>query len=887
MSFITSVFNPKGQFMQIPTISNFSINNNFNLKSQKINPNYAMLADTVSFSGKNKTHFASKAEGVKYYQNIADEVNKSLEDDDELTAFELLGYDVEADFDTDKIIIKGDYKPYFEISSGKTSRMANISYEKVGIDQEKLLKNVEKIEGNRLFSDDFVPDDSFVIDSEVVYPPKVTQKLEPILEQRTEKAKAALQQGDNKTALEILGYNSTVDKKGNLRLTNGYSHKLLQPERHSYKTLKDYDIDENELLKNVTQINGVARFDADFTPDHYIKVEKLADGNNLPIVERLLKLNPQFIQRTADIKQALNDDDSFKALQIAGYDVTQNSDGNITINGDYASKLSQVECGINRGIEYSELGINEEALLKDVNHVKGVMRLTNSKIPQLKKNIEIDETLFPPRGVDEKEFFANYISNDQIGEMYNLPSSTIKLYSEKRVLEPVFMSTYNDFYFADLSGENKEFLDEISTRRDEILTAEELMERYNVSSISIDNAVCSKELNGYKNPINGFYRVKCDKGYLFDISDSANSKGVKRLERNGKPVDKSYIQLAEACLRNDVACLHENSTTKHFYAEDLERLGYGSKADLIANCGIRVNAYPIKQYLLHSDVYDITPAFMTDILLNARHNNPALVRLSGLRKQLGENSQELDNAILNDKMNIITQNPYRLTTYSDYCVDLSDSKNLEVLKTIDNESFQKWLSQKIENYENYKKQNEEELEKFQNTPEPTAAETREEIRRQVKASEENRRIKKEEQKLEIQRHKDEISENASLQKTVAWALAPNTRQIQAEYMNPYVREILDKNAELKQIQDKLLTGEISEEEAEKLTGEAKLTPEEERGMLSFYKTCWEISGTEEWKQALKDANIYVEQYKNGGLDAVDNSAVKERLAVWEQQHNKN
>ncbi len=225
--------------------------------------------------------------------------------------------------------------------------------------------------------------------------------------------------------------------------------------------------------------------------------------------------------------------------------------------------------------------------------------------------------------------------------------------------------------------------------------------------------------------------------FLFDVADKRNAAAIKEFAAIKKKKDNKDANLplteadrfAIACQKNSVRCENIN-TTKAFHASDLVRPGYGSKADLIVNCGLRNNAYKIRRYILDNDIYDISDSTMTDILLRARHENPALIKIADLKKRLGKelSKNALTEAIFAEKLNIITENACRLTNSADYLIDLSDKKNLEFLTTINNEAFQIWLSDKLELIKTYKENNENALEEFKTRKVPTKTEETIEIR---------------------------------------------------------------------------------------------------------------------------------------------------------------
>ena len=133
---------------------------------------------------------------------------------------------------------------------------------------------------------------------------------------------------------------------------------------------------------------------------------------------------------------------------------------------------------------------------------------------------------------------------------------------------------------------------------------------------------------------------------------------------------------------------------------------------------------------------------------------------------------------------------------------------------------------------------------------------------------------------------EDNARNNSIRNTIAWTLSENTHQTMRENATPRTREIIEKQKALKEIQDELITGNITYEEAEQLIKNLNLGKNDERDLLSFYKRCWDISGTEEWKQALRKAVELTEIYNQQGIDGIEDEDVKERLILWEQENGK-
>src|SRR5699024_4030606 len=116
-------------------------------------------------------------------------------------------------------------------------------------------------------------------------------------------------------------------------------------------------------------------------------------------------------------------------------------------------------------------------------------------------------------------------------------------------------------------------------RRDEILTSEELQEKYGVSKVSVDHALQGGTLKGY-----GLENTHCDrfaraKDFLFDITDERNKEGLLKLEKTGKQreIAKARASMVpandfeRACLKNSIR-LSDQTSTFSFPASDLEKL---------------------------------------------------------------------------------------------------------------------------------------------------------------------------------------------------------------------------------------------------------------------------------------------------------------------------
>ena len=497
--------------------------------------------DTVSFTSKFQYSFESKAEALEYYKEIGRQVNLSLAENDDLTAFESLGYDVESDFETDEITINGDYKPYFEIATGPSNIQDTVTYKEAGIKEKKLLQNVRKITGRRFVTSSFIPDDNFTIDKTIIYPKKVERKLAQILLKRCDTAKAALAQQDNKTALESLGYDVSEDENGGLTINGDYSAVLMRDIKN-FKTIADYDIDESELLKKVVEINGSATFLSDYMPDHYIKTGKISDvgathrhSSNLRIDEIFQTLNPEFLKQIDDIKEALANNNGLKALQILGYDVSEDENGGLTISGNYRTGMKPQAFMFSSAFDFDKFGVDEEKLLENVVKITGNFEIKTSSVKNLNRNLTVEGiTILQPE--KEDELLSGLITVENISSLYGISPTIIKMFARNGALKPVF-KTGRNCYFKDISGENKEFLDKLSEKRDTILTSREIQEKYSVSEISIKNAL----KNGILNPYciqQGKYEYDLDLSCcMFDITAPENQSAVRKFEASRKQAE--------------------------------------------------------------------------------------------------------------------------------------------------------------------------------------------------------------------------------------------------------------------------------------------------------------------------------------------------------------
>lgn len=878
-----------------------NINNKATVPFWGLKINAQPKKDMIAFSGTLRHGFSGKKEAFEYYKSIAEKVNQSLADEDELTAFELLGYNVESDFDTDKITINGDFKPYFKAVAPCARTGFYVSYEEVGIDEEKLLANVEKITGTRYPSLTFTPAEDFIVDKNVQYVGPSAANVDALLSKRANVVKQAINDEDYEKALGILGFQSVSDEEGNITIKGNYSAQLLDCES-GIKTLKDYGIDENALLSKVVKIEGRAEFQKGFSPDHFIEADYYSTVNSFlffddarRIAQEFVKHDTKFNEKIQKVIDAIKTGDTLTALLELGHDAAKDEDGKITINGNLNSTYEYNNAGISLLLHYFDYGIDTEDLLKDVKHVTGDVSVSGTSLKKFDKGLTVDGIVYTQGNFDERPLFEDFLPEEAISELYDgISPEVIKQFIKYGALTPE-LKTMRNTYFSDIKGKNKEFLDGIMSRRDEILTSSELAKKYFISDVILNNALRKGTLHPYGITFGDkslYYEKASD--YLFDTTDPNNQEVLKKFEAQGKkrmreanPLNISGMprnNFSASCIRNSVGKEWYDADIKHYPAKALEVLGYGSKADIMANCKLRKNAYELKRYFLTRDYYDISNAEVMDILFNARKNNPALVKISTLVKLLGENKDEFAAAVIADKINTITINPYRLTSMNDFCIDISDEKNLAFLQTIDNNDFQTWLMNKLAETKAYRSENQAELELFKTQKPPTQQERKLAIDAQLDSIAQQRKAQAQKEKLEIKRQKRIRNRALSLRNSIAWVLCPNTLQIKKEKSNEHVKDIFAKHKELKQINNELLAGEITYEEAHTRIKALNLSAKDEITVLTYHKTCWELAGTQEWSDALHQAKEFMEIYNTQGIDAIEDEVVKNRIIRWEEEH---
>lgn len=603
--------------MNISSLNLFKTNNYPNFKKNQNQNNIKfkkhLEQDTVCFSKRIRNNFPTKEKAFEYYKNIANKANEALDNNDEITAFETLGYDVTSDFETDEITINNDYKPYFDVFI-KGLKMPNISYKTLGIDQKRLLQNVVKIKGQAEFFKDDMPDHQIETQH--------TKYLDP-------------------------------------------------PKGASY------------------------------------------------IERKYIKYYSFYIEQIKKIKLAAEKLNIAEALKLMGYDFKTDIDGNININGDFGFCFSLVVNGIKTLFNFDEIGIDKSAILNKIKKVSGNLHYPDSATSELKEGMEVDGFVLLHNKTDEETFFANYISTKDINKAYKeVPEKIIRTYAKYGFLTPS-VKTKKNFYFNSIEGKNKNFLEHLALNKNTLLTTEELQQKYGLTAEAINKGLHKKILKPYLLENLALAPSADSINYIFNTTDEKNIAGLEQLKElkteSTKKANKSYIPKSEfnaACQRNSFKIDFKNVNMHSFPLKYLEELGFGTRADLFKCCDNESNPTKMKQYILNNDSYDMTIPAMANIALNSRFKNPSIISLAELQEKFIGSKNTMMEGIMYNKLRVILKNNAQPVSLYDVCIDITDKKNLEFLKNIDDRAFQSWLERTLEAKEKYTKENQKAMEEF-------------------------------------------------------------------------------------------------------------------------------------------------------------------------------
>jgi len=584
------------------------------------------------------------------------------------------------------------------------------------------------------------------------------------------------------------------------------------------------------------------------------------------------------------IKEALDKDDNVKALEIMRYNFKQDENGGITINEDvnFLKKL-----GISNSYTLLEKGIDAEKLMKNVIKINGDLYTIGTNLKKLNENLEVSGFVHT-KGIPE--LFKNFSSQEDFAEQYGqgkLTSSIIKTYTDEGILKPS-LKTKHTSYFNGISEANKDFFDKFNKDIDNIYNNKELKDKFGLEKKDIQSGINTGKLNVWG--IDGISRIENSEKYLYYGAEKDINSFIKSLIGSIKCKNDRII---EACERNRIEPEGINREEKTVSIESLEKAGYGSKADIIANADFKEYDYYVKRYILENDEYYFdNPSFLS-AAGSAKENNPAVIELGLLSADMPDNVKDIiHSALIFNKLNVISDLTSAVRGFS---INLNDKKNLEFLRTIDNADFQKWIDERLAAYEEYKAENQRKLKEFINLGILNDEEVKADFKKRVNTASAQRKIELEEKqakKLRLEQEKMHLKKekmmqnrrNQSLRSSLAWALSPNTRAEMKKNFNPYIREILTQNTEAAKIHKELFMHEITFKEAETSLSKVNISEKEKIALLSYFKKCWDAVSSEEYKKACEITKPFYDAYLEKGLDGIDNEAVRKIIEHWEIKH---
>lgn len=119
------------------------------------------------------------------------------------------------------------------------------------------------------------------------------------------------------------------------------------------------------------------------------------------------------------------------------------------------------------------------------------------------------------------------------------------------------------------------------------------------------------------------------------------------------------------------------------------------------------------------------------------------------------------------------------------------------------------------------------------------------------------------------------NKNNSLRMRLAWLLSSETRRISDAIIarNEELVDIFDRRDKLNDYLERKAQGRLQDGEME-----PRLTKEDKIKIRAFYKAVWDKAGTDEFKASAKRASIAVKEYREGGINAVQDEEIRHLLA---------
>ena len=140
----------------------------------------------------------------------------------------------------------------------------------------------------------------------------------------------------------------------------------------------------------------------------------------------------------------------------------------------------------------------------------------------------------------------------------------------------------------------------------------------------------------------------------------------------------------------------------------------------------------------------------------------------------------------------------------------------------------------------------------------------------------------------LQEHKLKSRILNSLKMKITWYLCPETKKVAEKIVqkNPEIRTILAKKNEIEKMkmdirQEETIPDDNIEEEIEETI--PALTESETRLLNQYFKGIWKIAGTDEFSQARRKANEIIKEYKNHGIESIQDQYIKNLLLNFEKK----
>ncbi len=329
---------------------------------------------------------------------------------------------------------------------------------------------------------------------------------------------------------------------------------------------------------------------------------------------------------------------------------------------------------------------------------------------------------------------------------------------------------------------NETYFRRIKELTDSVIESGEFYSRYNFSENTVAKYIKEGKL------VTFFGEGDNTAVFYIDPNDEINAQTIKEhLKTTPLKSEKYYKSSAQ------------DYKTLLVPASYLSKLGFGSIKEIhegINNGTIKGNAQRQPDGKIKVTV-DIASNETEQALKAMRSKNRSIATVEQLAKRLNIKPEEIENALIDDEMEIIPEFIFDLD-YKETYIDLRKEKNA------------KWLDKIL-------------------------------FEKQIEAS--------------IKKSKNRSN---SIRMKLVWALCPYTRKVASEELHRemWVKSILDKKTE---------------------EGEEALSLKEQIQIKAYFKNMWLQAGVEEYNNALIKAKEILIQYKQGGIDAIEDPEIREIL----------